>query len=58
MKGSEEMKKLVILIVIGAMIALFSIKPIENVQPKTVTIKQNIGLPSNVVTKLNELINP
>ena len=41
------------------MIALFSIKPVENVQPKTVTIEQqNIGLPRDVVKKLNKLISP
>ena len=53
------MKRIIILIIIGAMIALFSIKPVENAQPKTtVTIKQNIGLPNDVVKELNKLISP
>ena len=52
------MKKLVILIVIGFMVVLFSIqKPVKNTQP-TVTIEQNIGLPNNAVKKLNDFLKP
>ena len=53
------MKKIVILIIIGFMVVLFSIqKPVKNTQSKTVVIKQNIGLPNNAVKKLNDFLNP
>ena len=52
------MKKIVILIVIGFMVVLFSIQKPVKMQPKTVTIEQNIGLPNNTVKKLNEFLNP
>ena len=53
------MKKLVILIVIGFMVVLFSIqKPVKNTQSKTVTIEQNIGLPNSAVKKLNDFLKP
>ena len=53
------MKKVIIIVIIGTMIALFSIKPIKNTQPEAVIIKQqNIGLPNNAVKRLNEFLNP
>ena len=53
------MKKIVIIVIIGAMTVLFSIKkPIKNTQSETVIIKQNIGLPDDAVKRLNKFLNP
>ena len=54
------MKRILIFVLIGFMVVLFSVKkPVENAQPKTIIVKQqNIGLPNNVVKELNKLINP
>ena len=52
------MKRVIIFILIGATAVLFSVKkPVKNTQP-TVTIEQNIGLPSSAVKKLNDFLKP
>jgi len=59
LKGSDTMKKIIIIIVIGLLGLMLSISTPINIDknPPTQITKNNIGLPPNAVKKLKDILN-